>query len=123
MEEFLRSPDAAEALADEPPAGATAALLLAGGQIFWGRGFGAFGTTKPSELCFCTGMTGYQETLTDPSYAGQIVTFTFPHIGIAGTNDEDLEAPSIWASGLVIKEDPGPPSNYRSTGRASRSRT
>jgi carbamoyl-phosphate synthase small subunit len=115
MEEFLRSPDAAEALADEPPAGATAALLLAGGQIFWGRGFGAFGTTKPSELCFSTGMTGYQETLTDPSYAGQIVTFTFPHIGIAGTNDEDLEAPSIWASGLVIKEDPGPPSNYRST--------
>jgi carbamoyl-phosphate synthase small subunit len=60
-------------------------------------------------------MTGYQETLTDPSYAAQIVTFTFPHIGNVGANDEDLEAPQIFASGLVVKEDPGPPSNYRAT--------
>jgi len=109
MEEFLRSSEA------PVPHGATAALLLADGQIFWGRGFGAFGVTKPAELCFCTGMTGYQETLTDPSYAAQIVTFTFPHIGNVGANDEDLEAPQIFASGLVVKEDPGPPSNYRAT--------
>jgi carbamoyl-phosphate synthase small subunit len=109
MEEFLRASDISI------PPGATAALLLADGQIFWGSGFGAFGVTKPSELCFCTGMTGYQETLTDPSFAGQIVTFTFPHIGNVGANDEDLEAPKIFASALVVKEDPGPPSNYRAT--------
>jgi carbamoyl-phosphate synthase small subunit len=109
MEEFLRASDISI------PPGATAALLLADGQIFWGSGFGAFGTTKPSELCFCTGMTGYQETLTDPSFAGQIVTFTFPHIGNVGANDEDLEAPKIFASALVVKEDPGRPSNYRAT--------
>src|SRR5579871_3472914 len=76
---------------DVPP-GATAALVLADGSVFWGRGFGATGTSKPAELCFSTGMTGYQETLTDPSFAGQIITFTFPHIGNVGTNDEDLEA-------------------------------
>ncbi len=109
MEEFLRASDIST------PPGATAALLLADGQIFWGRGFGAFTTSAPAELCFCTAMTGYQEILTDPSYAGQIVTFTFPHIGNVGTNDEDLEAPKIFASGLVVKEDPGPPSNYRAT--------
>ncbi|OYV41756.1 MAG: carbamoyl phosphate synthase small subunit [Acidocella sp. 20-61-6] len=99
---------------DAPP-GATAALVLADGSVFWGHGFGAHGISQPSELCFCTGMTGYQETLTDPSYAGQIVTFTFPHIGNTGANAEDLEASQIWARGLVVKEDPTAPSNYRAT--------
>src|ERR1700689_237162 len=99
---------------DTPP-GATAAIVLADGSVFWGRGFGAFGTSKPSELCFCTGMTGYQETLTDPSYAGQIITFTFPHIGNVGTNTEDIEATSIAARGVVIKQDITEPANGRAT--------
>jgi len=97
------------------PAGATAALILADGTIFWGRGFGAHGISKPAELCFSTGMTGYQETLTDPSFAGQIITFTFPHIGNVGANDEDLEATNIAARGLVTKEIFSAPSNYRAT--------
>ena len=58
-------------------------------------------------------MTGYQETLTDPSFAGQIITFTFPHIGNVGANNEDVEAAQVWARGLVVKEDPTEPSNYR----------
>jgi carbamoyl-phosphate synthase small subunit len=103
------------ALESDTPPGATAALVLADGSVFWGRGFGAFGVSKPSELCFCTGMTGYQETLTDPSYAGQIITFTFPHIGNVGANDEDVEAINIFARGLVVKEDITAPSNYRAT--------
>jgi carbamoyl-phosphate synthase small subunit len=97
------------------PAGATAALVLADGSVFWGRGFGAPGTSKPAELCFSTGMTGYQETLTDPSFAGQIITFTFPHIGNVGANEEDMEAASVFARGLVVKEDLTAPSNYRAT--------
>jgi carbamoyl-phosphate synthase small subunit len=108
MEAFLQGSDAV-------PAGATAALVLADGTVFWGRGFGAHGVSKPAELCFCTGMTGYQETLTDPSYAGQIITFTFPHIGNVGANEEDIEAVNIAASGLVVKEDISAPSNYRAT--------
>jgi len=99
----------------EVPPGASAALVLADGSVFWGRGFGAHGVSAPAELCFCTGMTGYQETLTDPSFARQIITFTFPHIGNVGTNDADLEADRIAASGLVLKEDITVPSNYRST--------
>jgi carbamoyl-phosphate synthase small subunit len=103
------------ALETDVPAGATAALVLADGSVFWGRGFGAFGVSAPSELCFCTGMTGYQETLTDPSYAGQIITFTFPHVGNVGANAEDVEAVNIAARGLVVKEDLTAPSNYRAT--------
>ena len=99
----------------DPPPGATAALVLADGSVFWGRGFGAFGVSQPAELCFSTGMTGYQETLTDPSFAGQIINFTFPHIGNAGANPEDMEAAQIWARGLVVKEDVTAPSNYRAT--------
>ena len=80
----------------EAPAGATAALVLGDGSVFWGRGFGAHTGEPPvGEVCFNTGMTGYQETLTDPSYAGQIITFTFPHIGNVGTNAEDIEAATI----------------------------
>jgi carbamoyl-phosphate synthase small subunit len=107
--------DLAPPLEQDIPPGATAALVLADGSVFWGRGFGAFGISAPSELCFSTGMTGYQETLTDPSFAGQIITFTFPHIGNVGTNPEDIEAPQVWARGLVVKEDPTEPSNYRAT--------
>jgi carbamoyl-phosphate synthase small subunit len=100
-----------------PPAGATAALVLADGTIFWGRGFGAHtggSGSEPSELCFNTGMTGYQETLTDPSYAGQVIVFTFPHIGNVGANREDVEAQAIAARGLIIKQDVSAPSNWRS---------
>ncbi len=99
----------------QPPPGATAALVLADGAVFWGRGFGAQ-TASPApvgEVCFNTGMTGYQETLTDPSYAGQIITFTFPHIGNVGTNAEDIEALTIAARGLVVKQDITEPSNWR----------
>ncbi len=97
-----------------PPPGATAALVLADGSVFWGRGFGAHGTAV-GEVCFTTGMTGYQETLTDPSFAGQIITFTFPHIGNVGANGEDIEASTPFARGLVVKDDPTPPSNWRAT--------
>ncbi len=99
------------------PAGATAALVLADGAVFWGRGFGAHtaaGALPVGEICFNTGMTGYQETLTDPSYAGQIITFTFPHIGNTGANGEDLEAAGVAARGLVVREDLTAPSNWRS---------
>ena len=101
------------------PAGADAALVLADGQVFWGRGFGAHtapGAGGLGEICFNTGMTGYQETLTDPSYAGQVICFTFPHIGNVGTNAEDLEAANIAARGLVVKQDVTEPSNWRATG-------
>jgi carbamoyl-phosphate synthase small subunit len=101
--------------AEETPPGATAALVLGDGSVFWGRGFGAHtsATAPVGEVCFNTGMTGYQETLTDPSYAGQIITFTFPHIGNVGTNGEDIEATTIAARGLVVKQDVTEPSNWR----------
>ena len=96
------------------PAGATAALVLADGTVFWGRGFGAQRTTV-AEICFNTAMTGYQEVLTDPSYAGQTICFTFPHIGNVGANPEDLEAATPVARGLIVKQDVTEPSNYRAT--------
>jgi carbamoyl-phosphate synthase small subunit len=109
------TPQAVSTAPDEPPLGATAALVLGDGSIFWGRGFGAHtdANTPVGEVCFNTGMTGYQETLTDPSYAGQIITFTFPHIGNVGTNPEDIEAQTIAARGLVVKQDITEPSNWR----------
>ena len=91
-----------------------ACLALADGTLFWGRGFGATGTAT-GELCFNTAMTGYQEIMTDPSYAGQLVTFTFPHIGNTGANDEDEEAAEPFAQGMVVRMDPTEPSNWRST--------
>ena len=100
---------------DGAPAGATAVLVLADGGVFWGVGFGAFTSGRVGELCFNTGMTGYQETLTDPSYAGQLITFTFPHIGNVGTNTEDAEATNVAALGLIVKQDITDPSNWRST--------
>ncbi|SHI46481.1 carbamoyl-phosphate synthase small subunit [Roseomonas rosea] len=99
---------------DTVPEGATACLVLGNGRVIWGRGFGAAGK-KVGEVCFNTGMTGYQETLTDPSYAGQIITFTFPHIGNVGANAEDVEATTAAARGLVVKADITEPSNYRAT--------
>ncbi|MCZ6522641.1 MAG: glutamine-hydrolyzing carbamoyl-phosphate synthase small subunit [Alphaproteobacteria bacterium] len=98
--------------ATQPEPGRTAALVLADGSVFWGRGVGATGTVV-GEVCFNTAMTGYQEILTDPSYAGQIITFTFPHIGNVGANDEDLEAVSPAARGLVLKAAISEPSNQR----------
>ena len=99
------------------PPGADAALVLADGQVFWGRGFGARTGEQPplGEVCFNTGMTGYQETLTDLSYAGQIIAFTFPHIGNTGANLQDDEAASVAARGLIVKQDLTEPSSWRST--------
>jgi len=93
----------------------TAVLVLADGTIFQGYGFGHEGETV-GEVCFNTSITGYQEILTDPSYAGQIITFTFPHIGNVGTNAEDMESLKPAARGLVVREDITEPSNYRSEG-------
>ena len=104
-----------QAPCSRPPEGATAALVLASGDIIWGKGVGAAGSTV-GEVCFNTSMTGYQEILTDPSYAGQIVTFTFPHIGNVGVNPEDVETTTPAARGLVLRTDITPPSNWRATG-------
>ncbi|MFP4450120.1 MAG: glutamine-hydrolyzing carbamoyl-phosphate synthase small subunit [Rhodosalinus sp.] len=90
----------------------TACLALADGTVFYGRGFGATGQTV-AELCFNTAMTGYQEIMTDPSYAGQIVTFTFPHVGNVGVTPEDDETAEPVAAGMVVKWDPTEPSNWR----------
>ncbi|QBY01606.1 glutamine-hydrolyzing carbamoyl-phosphate synthase small subunit [Rhodophyticola sp. CCM32] len=90
----------------------TACLVLADGTVFYGRGFGATGQTV-AELCFNTAMTGYQEIMTDPSYAGQIVTFTFPHIGNTGVTAQDDETAEPVAAGMVVKWDPTEPSNWR----------
>ncbi|MGC1506622.1 MAG: glutamine-hydrolyzing carbamoyl-phosphate synthase small subunit [Sulfitobacter sp.] len=90
----------------------TACLALADGSLFYGMGFGATGQTV-AELCFNTAMTGYQEIMTDPSYAGQIVTFTFPHIGNTGTNPQDDETADPVAAGMVVKWMPTDPSNWR----------
>ena len=90
----------------------SAALILENGEIFWGQGLGAKNSVI-AELCFNTSQTGYQETLTDPSYAKQIITFTFPHIGIVGINSKDLESLKIHAEGCVINQYISPFSNWR----------
>jgi carbamoyl-phosphate synthase small subunit len=97
-----------------PPSALTGRLALADGTVLRGIGFGAAGTAV-GELCFNTAMTGYQEILTDPSYAGQIVTFTFPHIGNVGANPEDEEDEGPAALGAVMREVPTAPSNWRAT--------
>jgi len=96
-----------------PTGPATAALALADGTVFHGRGIGAVGTVE-GEICFNTSISGYQEILTDPSYAGQIITFTFPHVGNVGTNAEDIEAVTPRARGLVLRASITEPSNWRS---------
>ncbi|MFD1625827.1 glutamine-hydrolyzing carbamoyl-phosphate synthase small subunit [Azospirillum griseum] len=90
----------------------TGVLVLADGTVFRGRGIGAVGDSV-GEVCFNTSMTGYQEILTDPSYAGQIITFTFPHIGNTGTNAEDIETVTPAARGLILRADITAPSNWR----------
>jgi carbamoyl-phosphate synthase small subunit len=101
------------------PRKATALLVLADGTVIEGQGLGAIGHVA-AEVCFNTALTGYQEILTDPSYAGQIVTFTFPHIGNVGANDEDIEdltpAARAGAVGAIFKASITAPSNYRSAG-------
>ncbi len=94
------------------PDGANAALVLADGTVFWGRGIGAERTVV-GEVCFNTSITGYQEILTDPSYAGQIINFTFPHIGNVGTNAEDIETVTPAARGCILRQPITHPSNYR----------
>lgn len=98
------------------PDGATGVLVLADGSVAWGLGFGAE-ETRIGEVCFNTAMTGYQEVLTDPSYAGQIIVFTFPHIGNVGANPEDMEATNPSVRGLILREGATLPSSYRSAQR------
>ena len=106
----------ADARPTPAPSGATGVLVLADGSTLWGKGFGAEGEAV-GEVCFNTAMTGYQEIMTDPSYARQIVTFTFPHIGNVGANYEDLEADNPWALGCVVRQDVTAPSNFRAIQR------
>ena len=110
-----KAPDS-RAIWDEPKP--TALLVLADGTVLEGFGFGATGHAV-GEVCFNTAMTGYEEILTDPSYAGQIITFTFPHIGNVGTNEEDIETVNLAATpgarGVVLHSAITPPSNYRAT--------
>ncbi|MBT4741090.1 MAG: glutamine-hydrolyzing carbamoyl-phosphate synthase small subunit [Rhodospirillaceae bacterium] len=96
------------------PQGATGVLVLNDGTIFWGKGLGATGS-KVGEVVFNTSLTGYQEVLTDPSYAAQIITFTFPHIGNVGTNPEDMESTTPAARGCVLRMDITDPANWRAT--------
>jgi len=96
------------------PPGATGALVLADGSVFWGKGAGSEGEAI-GEVCFNTSITGYQEIMTDPSYAGQIICFTFPHIGNVGTNSEDIETAAPTARGCIIRADITEPSNWRAT--------
>jgi carbamoyl-phosphate synthase small subunit len=97
--------------APQPP-GATGVVVFADGRTVWGKGFGAEGEAV-GELCFNTAMTGYQEVMTDPSYARQVVAFTFPHIGNVGANDEDVEATEAHALGCLVREVVTEPSSYR----------
>src|SRR5215470_17366831 len=92
----------------------TGRLVLADGTVITGHGLGAVGAAV-GEVCFNTAITGYQEILTDPSYAGQIIAFTFPHIGNVGTNREDVETATPAARGLILRTSITAPANYRAT--------
>src|SRR4029079_7803720 len=111
----MNAPDAnvAATAALFPPA-MPALLALADGTVFRGRAIGAAGSAV-GEVVFNTAMTGYQEILTDPSYAGQIVTLTYPHVGNTGVNLEDVESRQPFAAGLVIRDLPRIASNFRAT--------
>jgi carbamoyl-phosphate synthase small subunit len=104
----------AEPTTTRAPAGATAVLVLHSGEVIWGRGFGAEGVAV-GEVCFHTAMTGYQEIMTDPSFAGQIINFAFPHIGNVGANVEDMEAKTPHGLGAIVRQEVTAPSNFRST--------
>jgi carbamoyl-phosphate synthase small subunit len=106
----------AAAPAPAQPRGATGVLVLADGSVIWGVGFGAEGVAV-GEVCFNTAMTGYQEVISDPSYAGQIITFTFPHIGNVGANGEDIESANPHALGCVVREAVTPAANFRAERR------
>ena len=97
-----------------PPAPPTALLMLEDGSLYYGQGFGAE-TTGVGEVCFNTSMTGYQEIMTDPSYAGQLITFTFPHIGNTGANEVDVETGQPFALGVIVRNNVTSPSNWRNT--------
>ncbi len=105
---------ASSAIHDARPPGCDAALVLADGGVFWGRGAGVQGVAL-GEICFNTALTGYQEILTDPSYAGQIITFTFPHIGNVGTNAEDTETATPAVRGCILRADITEPASWRAT--------
>ena len=90
----------------------TGLLVLEDGSFFKGHGFG-FESTTTGEVCFNTSITGYQEIISDPSYAGQIINFTFPHIGNVGTNNDDHESDKIWTRGVILNSEISNPSNYR----------
>src|SRR5579859_6537527 len=112
---FMTTPENASAWPDHKP---TALLVLADGTVLEGFGLGAEGQAV-GEVCFNTAMTGYEEILTDPSYAGQIITFTFPHIGNVGTNEDDIESVNLasrpGACGVILHSAITPASNYRAT--------
>jgi carbamoyl-phosphate synthase small subunit len=116
MNDTQAAAPAAESGWSEPKT--TALLVLADGTVLEGTGFGAVGHAV-GEVCFNTAMTGYEEVLTDPSYAGQIITFTFPHIGNVGTNEEDIETVNMAATpgarGVILHSDITDPSNFRAT--------
>src|SRR4051795_11168398 len=97
------------------PPDCNAALVLADGTVFWGRGLGATGQAV-GEIVFNTSITGYQEILTDPSYAGQIVVMTYPEIGNCGVNREDVEARRVFLEAFVVRELSRTVSNWRSAG-------
>ncbi|QPC99919.1 glutamine-hydrolyzing carbamoyl-phosphate synthase small subunit [Qipengyuania soli] len=103
---------ALSAFSHAQPKGATGVLVLADGTVIWGKGFGATGSAV-GEVCFNTAMTGYQEVMTDPSYDSQIVTFTFPHIGNVGANEEDHESRGLGAVGCIVRQEVTPQSNFR----------
>ena len=90
----------------------TGILVLENRKVFRGIGIGYQGSAT-GEVCFNTSLTGYQEIISDPSYAGQIINFTFPHIGNVGTNDEDLESDKVWTKGAIFNSEITSPSNYR----------
>ncbi len=115
MASAFTPPSSAAASAAGRPAGTNAALVLEDGMVFWGRGAGAVGVAI-GEVCFNTSYTGYQEILTDPSYAGQIITFTFPHIGNVGVNSEDVESITPAVRGCVMRQPVSSPSNWRAGG-------
>jgi carbamoyl-phosphate synthase small subunit len=100
----------------QPPVGCNAALVLEDGSVFWGQGVGAEGVAI-GEICFNTSITGYQEIMTDPSYAGQIITFTFPHIGNVGVNPEDVESTTPAVRGCILRAPITEPANWRAAGR------